>query len=121
LQQLVSVLSHPKHHPVTTRTRSHAHYPSLHHPKLCHTHALSALLITCNVAFNYVAALQMLASSQAAAYRGCLGVLRHPCLSRLVALLALQGEASPLSARMLDLNGAATLIITSLDRQALSL
>jgi hypothetical protein len=69
----------------------------------------------------FVAAVQMLASSQAAAYKGCLGVLHHPCLSRLVALLALQGEASPLSTRMLDLNGAEKLIITSVDRQALSL
>lgn len=64
--------------------------------------------------------LQLLASSQAAAYRACLGVLRQPCLSRLVALLALQGEASPLSVRMLDLNGVQTLIVTSVDRVALS-
>jgi hypothetical protein len=69
----------------------------------------------------YVAALQMLASSPAAAYRGCLGVLPQPCLQRLVAQLALQGEASPLSVRMLDLNGAMTHIITSVDHQALSL
>jgi hypothetical protein len=63
----------------------------------------------------------MLAGSQTAAYRACLGALKHACLSRLVALLALQGEASPLSVRMLDLNGVQTLVITAVDRQALSM
>lgn len=63
---------------------------------------------------------KMLASSHAAAYRACLSTLRQACLSRLMALLALQGEASPLSARMLDLNGVQTLVITSVDRHALS-